>query len=269
LTREQGGWPTFAPSPLPFAPGHPTPIDASETEIDMIVQHFASAAKRAVTAGFEVVELHMAHGYLLHQFLSPISNMRLDEFGGDWENRVKLPLLVAKEVRKVWPEKWPVFVRISATDWVEGGWDLPQAVRFAKALKEIGIDLIDCSSGGLVHNAKFPTGPGFQVPFAEAIRKEADIATGAVGFITDAHQADEIISGEKADAVFLARQLLRDPYWPLHAAKILGIETAWPRQYTRAKQREETTKNAKRHEKGKAGVCQLRNKPFRVFSCIS
>jgi 2,4-dienoyl-CoA reductase-like NADH-dependent reductase (Old Yellow Enzyme family) len=235
LLPGQGGWTTLAPSSLPFAHGYSTPKEASELEIDMIVKQFVKAAKRALAAGFQVIELHMAHGYLLHQFLSPLTNLRMDDFGGEWEGRARLPLLIAKEVRRVWPEKWPIFVRVSSTDWVDGGWDLKQTIRLAKALKLIGIDLIDCSSGGLVHNVKFQTGPGFQVPFAEEIKREAEIATGAVGFITDPHQAEEIISAGKADAVFLARQLLRDPYWPLHAAKALGAEIDWPKQYLRAK----------------------------------
>ena len=235
LTAQDRGWTPLAPSPLPFAPGYPAPKEMTRADIETVVMQFAEAAKRSLDAGFHVVELHMAHGYLLHQFLSPLSNQRTDDFGGALENRVRLPLKVAEEVRKAWPAKWPVFVRISFTDWVEGGWDGEQSVFLAKALKKRGIDLIDCSSGGLVHNAKFKTGPGFQVPFADTVRKEAQIATGAVGFITEPLQAEEIISGEKADAVLLARQMLRDPYWPLHAAKALGVDIAWPRQYERAK----------------------------------
>jgi 2,4-dienoyl-CoA reductase-like NADH-dependent reductase (Old Yellow Enzyme family) len=235
LAAKDGGWTTLAPSPLPFTDGFSTPREMTQSDIETVVRQFAEAAKRSLAAGFQVVELHMAHGYLMHQFLSPLTNKRTDDFGGALENRVRLPTKVAEEVRKIWPAKWPVFVRISFTDWVDGGWDGVQSVFLSKALKKIGIDLIDCSSGGIVHGVKFKKGPGFQVPFAETIRKEAQIATGAVGFITDPQQAEEIISGGKADAVFLARQMLRDPYWPLHAAKALGADVPWPKQYERAK----------------------------------
>lgn len=235
LAPNNGGWTTLAPSPLPFMDGFSTPKEMTQADIEDVVRHFADAAKRSVDAGFQVVELHMAHGYLLHQFLSPLTNKRTDDFGGAFENRVRLPLMVADAVRKTWPAKWPVFVRISFTDWVEGGWDGPQSVLLAKALKKIGIDLIDTSSAGLIHGARSKSGPGFQVPFAETIRKEAQIATGAVGLIADPHQAEEIISSGKADAVLLARQMLRDPYWPLHAAKTLGVDVPWPKQYVRAK----------------------------------
>lgn len=235
LAAKEGGWTTLAPSPLPFTDGFSTPREMTQSDVETVVRQFADAAKRSLAAGFQVVELHMAHGYLMHQFLSPLTNKRTDDFGGSLENRVRLPTKVAEEVRKIWPAKWPVFVRISFTDWVDGGWDGVQSVFLAKALKKIGGDLIDCSSGGIVHGVKFNTGPGFQVPFAEKIRTEAGIATGAVGFITDPQQAEEIISGGKADAVFLARQMLRDPYWPLQAAKALGADVPWPNQYLRAK----------------------------------
>jgi 2,4-dienoyl-CoA reductase-like NADH-dependent reductase (Old Yellow Enzyme family) len=206
----------------------------TDNDIAQLVAAFAASARFAQTAGFEVVEIHMAHGYLLHEFLSPLSNHRTDQYGGSFENRTRLPLRVAQTVRKLWPDNRPVFVRISATDWVEGGWDLPQSIQFARALKQIGIDLIDCSSGALVPSAKIPAAPNFQVPFAAAIRKDAGIATGAVGLITDPHQAEQIIIEGQADAVLLARAMLRDPYWPLHAAKTLGAEVAWPPQYARA-----------------------------------
>lgn len=235
LAANDRGWTTLAPSPIPFAPEYPVPKEMTRVDVEMVVAQFSAAAKRSLDAGFQVAELHMAHGYLLHQFLSPLSNSRTDDLGGSLENRVRLPLKVAEEVRKVWPAKWPVFVRISFTDWAEGGWDGGQSVFLAKALKKVGIDLIDCSSAGLVHGAKVSAGPGFQVPFAETVRKEAQIATGAVGFITEPLQAEEIISSGKADAVFLARQMLRDPYWPLHAAKALGVDVPWPKQYERAK----------------------------------
>jgi 2,4-dienoyl-CoA reductase-like NADH-dependent reductase (Old Yellow Enzyme family) len=232
---EQGGWQVVAPSAIAFSDTYPMPRALAEKELAGVVSSFVEAAKRALKAGFKVVEIHMAHGYLLHQFLSPLSNQRTDAYGGSLENRARLPLQVAREVRKVWPQNLPLFVRISATDWVEGGWDLPQSITLCRWLKEIGIDLIDCSTGGLVGDAKIPVAPGFQVPFASAIRKEAGLAVGAVGLITDAKQAEEILTSEFADVVFLARELLRDPYWPLHAAKILQTDIAWSAQYARAK----------------------------------
>lgn len=230
-----GGWQTVAPSAIPVTPAHGVPHALTHDEIDGIVELFADAARRALTAGFEVAEVHCAHGYLLNEFLSPLSNHRTDEYGGDLKNRCRLPLKIAKTVRNIWPQQWPVFVRISATDWVEGGWDLEQSIQFAKWLKEIGLDLIDCSSGGLILEAKIPMAPGYQIPFAEAIRHESDIATGGVGLITEAHQAEEILVTGKADVILLARELLRNPYWPLHAARELGVDVAWPIQYTRAK----------------------------------
>jgi 2,4-dienoyl-CoA reductase-like NADH-dependent reductase (Old Yellow Enzyme family) len=235
LDATHRGWQTIAPSALPFAGGHTTPREATARDLETILGQFAAAARRSKEAGFEVVEIHMAHGYLLHEFLSPLSNLRSDEFGGPFENRVRFPLRVAKAVREIWPEHLPVFVRVSASDWMEGGWDLPQTLEFARSLQGIGIDLIDCSSGGLVPQAAPPFGPGFQTPFASAIRKEVGIATGAVGFITDPAQAEQIIATGLADVVFLARELLRDPYWPLHAAKALGVDLGWPVQYERAK----------------------------------
>jgi 2,4-dienoyl-CoA reductase-like NADH-dependent reductase (Old Yellow Enzyme family) len=228
-------WQTVAPSPIPFREGEPVPHALTAGEIDDIVEQFGRSTELALDAGFHVVELHMAHGYLLHEFLSPLSNVRTDEYGGSLENRMRFPLRVAKRVRQAWPDHLPLFVRISASDWAEGGWDLPQSVAFAKRLQGLGVDLIDCSSGGAVPGAKIEIGPGYQVPFARAIRAEAGIATAAVGLITEAHQADEIIRSGSADAVLLARELLRDPYWPLHAAQILGIDVPWPDQYLRAK----------------------------------
>ena len=230
------GWQTIAPSALPFATGHPVPREATTRDLEIILGQFASAARRSVEAGFEVVEIHMAHGYLLHEFLSPLSNRRTDDFGGSLENRCRFPLRVAKAVREIWPEQLPVFVRVSASDWMDGGWDLEQTMELAKGLKAAGIDLIDCSSGGLSPEAAPPFGPGFQTPFAGAIRQQTGIATGAVGFITEPAQAEQIIATGLADAVFLAREMLRDPYWPLHAAKALGVEVPWPVQYERAKQ---------------------------------
>jgi 2,4-dienoyl-CoA reductase-like NADH-dependent reductase (Old Yellow Enzyme family) len=230
-----GGWQPVAPSPLPFEAADPVPRELSAAEIEELVNRFAEAAGRALTAGFLVVEIHMAHGYLLHEFLSPVSNHRRDAFGGSLEARMKFPLAVAKAVRDVWPDSLPVFVRISATDWVEGGWELGQSIAFSRTLREIGVDLIDCSSGGLVPDAAIPSGPGFQVPFSAAIRREAGIATGAVGLITAAQQAEQILVCGEADAIFMARAFLHNPYWPLHAAHELGVDIAWPVQYLRAK----------------------------------
>jgi 2,4-dienoyl-CoA reductase-like NADH-dependent reductase (Old Yellow Enzyme family) len=232
---EQGGWKPLAPSAIAFDEKYPVPREMTELDIESLVDSFVAAARRCADAGFEVVELHAAHGYLLHEFLSPLSNHRTDQYGGSLANRTRLPLRIASAVREVWPGGLPLFVRISASDWVEGGWDLPQSIELSRELKKIGVDLIDCSSGGMVPHAKIPVGPGFQVPFAEAIRREAGIKTGAVGMITDAHQAETIVSTGQADVVLLARQLLRDPYWPLHAAKELGAEVKWPKQYERAK----------------------------------
>src|SRR5215211_6532343 len=230
LSEEQGGWQTFAPSAVPFG-DWPAPREMNGADIETVVLQFADAARRALEAGFEVIELHMAHGYLLHEFLSPLSNRRGDEFGGSLENRARFPLQVTEAVRAVWPEELPLFARISATDWVEGGWDLGQSVQLSRWLKERGVDLIDCSTGGLVPGARIPVAPGYQVSFAETIRREASVATGAVGLITAPEQAEEIIATGKADAVFLARAELRDPCWPLHAASQLGAEAPWPVQY--------------------------------------
>jgi 2,4-dienoyl-CoA reductase-like NADH-dependent reductase (Old Yellow Enzyme family) len=228
-------WQTVAPSPIPFREGEPVPHELTVGEIDEIVEQFVRSTELALDAGFRVVELHMAHGYLLHEFLSPLSNGRTDEYGGALENRMRFPLRVAERVRQTWPDHLPLFVRISASDWADGGWALPDSIEFAKRLRDLGVDLIDCSSGGAIPGAKIEIGPGYQVPFARAIRAEAGVATGAVGLITDAHQADEIIRSGSADAVLLARELLRDPYWPLHAAHILGVDVPWPDQYQRAK----------------------------------
>jgi 2,4-dienoyl-CoA reductase-like NADH-dependent reductase (Old Yellow Enzyme family) len=204
-------------------------------DMDQVEDQFRAAARRALAAGFQVVELHMAHGYLLHEFLSPLANQRTDDYGGSLENRLRFPLRVARAVREEWPAELPYFVRISAKDWVADGWDLDQSIFLARRLKEIGVDLIDCSSGFVVPNERIPFGPGFQVPFAARIRAETEIATGSVGFITDPAQAEQIVATGQADVVLLARQMLRDPYWPLHAAKALRVEPAWPNQYLRAK----------------------------------
>ncbi len=236
LGPDQRGWQPIAPSPLPFAHGHPVPREATAADLEAVRSQFEAAARRARAAGFQVIEVHLAHGYLLHEFLSPLSNLRKDEYGGGLENRMRFPLSITRAVRDIWPQDLPVFVRISATDWAEGGWDLEQSVELCRRLKEQGIDLIDCSSGGLVPDAVIPAGPGFQTPFAAAIRKEAGIATGTVGFITDPAQAEQIVATGLADVVFLARAMLRNPYWPLEAAKALKVDIPWPVQYLRAKQ---------------------------------
>ncbi|HEV3042160.1 MAG TPA: NADH:flavin oxidoreductase/NADH oxidase [Candidatus Angelobacter sp.] len=236
LSLEEGGWtPIFAPSPIAFNEGYQVPQALSVAHIAGIAEAFAIAAKRAEAAGAKVVEIHAAHGYLLHSFLSPLSNHRQDEYGGSFENRTRALREVITSVRKVWPEQYPLFVRISASDWVDGGWTVEDSVALAKILKSLGVDVVDCSSGGVVPHAKIPIGPGYQVPFAQRIRGETTIATGAVGMITDPAQADQIIRTGQADLVFLARQLLREPYWPLDAARVLGHDIQWPPQYERAK----------------------------------
>jgi 2,4-dienoyl-CoA reductase-like NADH-dependent reductase (Old Yellow Enzyme family) len=234
VPQSEGGWVPVAPSALAFDATYPDPREISIPEIDQLVEDFRSAAQRALKAGFQVAELHAAHGYLLHEFLSPLSNHRTDNYGGSLENRIRLLLRVAQTVREFWPANLPAFVRISATDWADGGWDLPQSIELCKRLKQIGIDLIDVSSGGLVPNVKIPVGPGYQVKFAAAIRREAAIATGAVGMLTDPAQVQTILTTEQADMVFLARELLRDPYWPRRAAQELGAKITPPVQYQRA-----------------------------------
>ena len=234
IPAADGGWQTVAPSALPFRNADPVPKELSVAEIHEVVEKFGAAARRALAAGFEVIEIHAAHGYLLHEFYSPLSNQRTDEYGGSFENRIRLTLEVAKTVRAVLSDKNPLFVRISSTDWKENGWTLDDSVKLAEHLRGIGVDLIDCSSAGLVPDAKISVGPAYQAPFAERIRKDADIPTGAVGLITDADQADRIIRSGQADIVLLARQMLRDPYWPLHAAQALKVPLEPPVQYQRA-----------------------------------
>jgi 2,4-dienoyl-CoA reductase-like NADH-dependent reductase (Old Yellow Enzyme family) len=229
-----GGWRPVAPSPVPFRPGDPPPQALDRAGVAAAAEAFVAAARQALAAGFQVVELHAAHGYLLHEFLSPLSNHRDDEYGGTFDNRIRLLLEVTRAVREVWPADLPLFVRISATDWAEGGWDLGQSVELCRRLAPLGVDLIDCSSGGLVPGVRVPSGPGYQVEFAERIRHQAGVATGAVGLITSAEQADAVVAEGRADVVLMARQLLRDPYWPLRAAKALGVPAAWPVQYLRA-----------------------------------
>ncbi len=231
---ERGGWRAVAPSAVPFRDGDAAPAELSQTDIEEILAAFAGAARRALAAGFDLVEIHGAHGYLIHEFLSPLSNVRTDEYGGSFENRIRFAEEIARAVRSAWPEELPLFFRISATDWVEGGWDLDGSVRLSVRLKQLGVDLIDCSSGGMVPYAKIALGPGYQVPFAERIRREADIFTGAVGLITEPEQADRIICDGQADVVLLAREMLRDPYWALHAAKELRRRAEPAVQYGRA-----------------------------------
>ena len=236
VSRDKGGWTPLAPSPIPFDPGDPAPEELTVDGIQRIIHKFQEAAARALTAGFEVVEVHAAHGYLLNEFLSPIANQRKDAYGGSFDNRTRIVREVVSAVRKVWPEGKPLFMRISATDWKEPeGWTLEQSVELAKLVQPLGVDLMDCSSGGLAPDAKIPAAPGYQVPFAERIRREAGLATGAVGFITSATQAEQIIRTGQADLVLMAREFLRDPYFPVHAAAELHQEIDWPKQYERAK----------------------------------
>ena len=235
IAPEDGGWAqVLAPSPVPFAPNYPQPRELDKAGIARVTAQFREAAERAGRAGFDVIEIHAAHGYLLHEFLSPISNRRSDEYGGNLENRARLLQEVVDAIREVWTREKPLFVRISATDWIEGGWDLEQSVKLAALLKDRGVDLIDVSSGGNVAGAQIPLGPGYQTPFAAAIRAQTGILTGAVGLITEAAQAAGIVDAGQADLIFIARQFLRDPYWPLHAAAALEETAAWPVQYLRA-----------------------------------
>jgi len=237
ISRERGGWQPIGPTSEPFADTYPAPCPATQADLVAIVNAFSVAARRALAAGFDLVEIHGAHGYLIHEFLSPLVNTRTDQYGGSYDNRVRLCLEIVDGVRSVWPERLPLFVRISATDWKDGGWDLDQAVELARRLRSHGVDLVDCSSGGAVRDQQIIIGPGYQVPFAERIRRDAGVATGAVGLITEAVQADRIIRNGQADVVLLARELLRDPYWPLHAADALGETVPWPPQYLRAAHR--------------------------------
>jgi 2,4-dienoyl-CoA reductase-like NADH-dependent reductase (Old Yellow Enzyme family) len=234
----EGGWVPVAPSAIPFSESYPKPAALDENGIRGVVKAFADAARRALDAGFLVLEIHAAHGYLIDEFLSPLSNKRTDAYGGSFENRTRILREIVGAIRTTWPDHLPLFVRISATDWVEGGWDLDQSIELAKQIRPLGVDLIDCSSGGIVPDAKIPIGPGFQVPFAEAIRREAGILTGAVGMITTAAQAAEILRGGKADLIVMAREFLRQPYWPLHAADEEKFPASWPVQYLRAAHRD-------------------------------
>jgi 2,4-dienoyl-CoA reductase-like NADH-dependent reductase (Old Yellow Enzyme family) len=230
-TPQEGGWPVVAPSPVPFREDDPTPLPLDEAGIDAVVAAFEAAAGRALAAGFRVIEIHAAHGYLLHEFLSPLSNLRTNHYGGSLENRARVLLRVAERLRRLMPQELPLFVRISATDWAEGGWDVDGSVAVARWLKDRGVDLIDVSSGGTLPHARIPVGPCYQVPFARRIREEAGVRTGAVGLITEPRQADAVVTGGDADLVFIGREMLREPYWALKAQHDLGGEPAWPIPY--------------------------------------
>lgn len=229
---ENEGWQTFAPSAIPFADNFPNPIEMNNENINLVIDQFRKAAQRSIDAGFEIIELHFAHGYLVHEFLSPISNHRKDKYGGSLENRCRLAIDIAKSVREVIPNSTPLFTRISATDWIEGGWDIEQSVQLAKWLKDAGVDLIDCSSGGNIAKVKIPVASGYQITFSQRIKQEAEILTGGVGLITTAEQAEQIIVTGQADIVLLAREMLRNPYWVMHAAKKLNVDLVdFPEQY--------------------------------------
>lgn len=238
LAPEQGGWsPVLAPSAEPFAAGYPVPHALEVAEIAEVTATFVAATRRSLAAGFQVAEIHAAHGYLLNEFLSPLSNQRQDGYGGSFDNRTRLLREVVTAVREVWPEQLPLFVRISATDWVDDGWTIEDSVALAKQLQPLGVDLLDCSSGGVIPRAPIQVGPGYQTPLAATIKAETAMPTGAVGMINSPEQADHIIRTGQADLVLIGRDELRDPYWPLHAAQRLGIEVSWPSQYERAKPR--------------------------------
>lgn len=235
LAKEEGAWQTLAPSALPFHPEEPAPLEMSIEDIRQCINDFANATQRAIDAGFKLIELHAAHGYLINEFLSPLSNKRTDEYGGSFENRIRFLLDIVEASRKIMGGDLPLFVRISATDWVPGGWSIEDSVALSKILKAASVDLIDCSSGGNSAEQKIAAGPLYQVPFAEKIKKETGLLTGAVGMITTAAEAEQVIKNGQADLVIMARQLLRDPYFALHAAKEIGADVAWPVQYQRAK----------------------------------
>jgi 2,4-dienoyl-CoA reductase-like NADH-dependent reductase (Old Yellow Enzyme family) len=234
VAADAGGWQPIGPTDAPFADGFPIPRAMTSVDLAGVVEAFKNAARRALAAGFDVVEIHAAHGYLIHEFLSPLSNTRTDAYGGTFDNRIRLCLEITDAVRGVWPERLPLFVRLSATDWTEGGWDIEETVELARRLSTRGVDLIDCSSGGNVAHASIPVGPGYQVPFAERVKRDAHVLTGAVGLITSPAQADAIVREGQADCVLLARELLRDPYWPMRAAHELEQPVGWPQQYLRA-----------------------------------
>ena len=235
LTTAEGAWQTLAPSAIPFKEEEPVPKAMDKKDIKQLINDFRLAAVRAMKAGFKIIEIHAAHGYLLNEFMSPLSNQRTDEYGGSFENRIRIVLEVIQAIREVWNDKLPLFIRISSTDWVDGGWTGEDSVKFASAIKDKGVDLIDCSSGGISPLQKIPVAPLYQVPFAEKIKKETGMLTGAVGLITQTKEAEQILNKQQADLIIMARQLLRDPYFPLHAAKELGVDVPWPEQYERAK----------------------------------
>lgn len=235
LQKEEGAWKTLAPSAIAFKEEEPLPGEMSKDDINQLIKDFSAAAERGLKAGFKIFEIHAAHGYLINEFLSPISNHREDEYGGSFENRIKILLEIIEAVRKIIKAELPLFVRISATDWVDGGWTVEDSVQLATILKTKEVDLIDCSSGGNSHVQKIPVEPLYQVPFAEKIKKDSGMLTGAVGLITTAKEAEQILNDGQADIIILARQLLRDPYFPLHAARELGVDVPWPEQYERAK----------------------------------
>jgi 2,4-dienoyl-CoA reductase-like NADH-dependent reductase (Old Yellow Enzyme family) len=232
---KNGGWQTLSASAIAFTEEEEPPIEMSKEDINDVINDFVAATIRSVEVGYKVLEIHAAHGYLIHQFLSPLSNTRKDEYGGPFENRIRFLLEIVSAVKENWPGDLPLFVRISSTDWVEGGWSIDESVKLSSILKNEGVDLIDCSSGGTSAHAKIPLAAGYQVPFAERIKKETGVLTGAVGLITTAQQAEEILNKEQADLIILAREFLRDPYFPLHAAHALGVDFKWPAQYERAK----------------------------------
>jgi 2,4-dienoyl-CoA reductase-like NADH-dependent reductase (Old Yellow Enzyme family) len=233
LSLTEGGWQPIAPSAIPFSPTYPEPREMTLAEIKQLISDFRSAAQRSLSAGYQWLEIHGAHGYLINSFMSPLSNKRTDQYGNSFQNRIRILIEIAQAIREIWPEKYPLGVRISASDWAEGGWAIDDSIELAKLLKGEGVDLIDCSSGGLVPHAKIPIGPGYQVPFAEQIRSATGILTGAVGMITEPEQANSIIESGKADIVLLAREFIRDPYWPIHAAIKLGEKIQIPEQYER------------------------------------
>lgn len=235
VTTQKGGYAGYAPSAIPFREGDEAPISLDIAGIIKVKKDFRDATKRSVKAGYKVLEIHAAHGYLLHQFLSPLSNTRNDEYGGTFENRIRLLLEILSDLQEVWPANLPLFVRVSATDWAEGGWTLEESIQLSSILKEKGVDLVDCSSGGLAIQQQIPVSPGYQVQFAESVRKETGVLTGAVGLITDAQQAEDILLGNQADLIFMAREFLRDAYFPMRAATQLNEEAKWSVQYERAK----------------------------------
>jgi 2,4-dienoyl-CoA reductase-like NADH-dependent reductase (Old Yellow Enzyme family) len=234
---EQGGWIPVAPSPIPFSQDYATPTELTQEGIKKVVSDFKAAAQRALKAGFKVIEIHAAHGYLIDEFLSPLSNKRTDNYSGSFENRIRLLLEIVAAIRSVWPQGNPLFVRVSASDWVEGGWTIDDSVALAKILKTKGVDLMDCSSGGIIPNVKIPAAPNYQVPFAEKVRKESGILTAAVGIIVKSGQAEAILANGQADIIVMAREFLRDPYFPLRAARELGYDIEYPDQYKRAKRK--------------------------------